>query len=72
MRVDVDGEADEVKEKAVTGLAAGEETEVTFDDVRLRRGRRELTATVDAKEAVAESKEDNNELQASVRCRDEG
>ena len=68
----VDGADDQAKEQSVAGLDAGKELEVRFDDVRLRRGMRELRATVDAKKAVAESDEDNNELKITVNCRDEG
>ena len=50
------------------GLEAGKEREVRFDDVRLKKGERTLTALVDAKGAVAESNEDNNELKVTARC----
>lgn len=70
VRLIVDGEDDEAKEQAVAGLGAGEETEVTFDDVRLRRGMRTLAATVDASNAIAESDEANNELTLTVNCRE--
>lgn len=72
VRLVVDGEDDEAKEKTVPGLEAGKELEITFDDVRLRRGMRTLEAVVDAKKAVAESNENNNELTVTVDCRNEG
>jgi hypothetical protein len=71
VRLIVDGEGDEAKEKSVAGLEAGKELEVQFDDVRLRQGMRELKTAVDAKKAVVESDEDNNEIKLSVNCRDD-
>jgi subtilase family serine protease len=44
---------------------------VSFDDVRLRKGERTLTATADAKEQVAESGEGNNALSVTARCKDD-
>lgn len=70
VRLIVDREDNEAKEKSVAGLDAGKELEVTFDDVRLRRGMRDLEAIVDAKKAVAESNEDNNQIKLTVNCRD--
>jgi len=67
----VDDEGDEAQDKSVAMLEAGKELNVVFDDVRLRRGERKLTATADAKETIAESNEYNNELKQTVRCQDE-
>ncbi len=72
VRVVVDGEDDEAKEKSGLTLDGGKELAVTFDDLRLGKGEHKLTATADAKKAVAESNEDNNELKVSAQCRDEG
>lgn len=67
VRLTVDGV--EVADVAATGLAAGQEQEVRIDDVRLKKGKRALVATVDTKGAVAESKEDNNERAATAECK---
>ncbi len=72
VRLVVDGDDDEAKEKLVADLEAGQEREVRFDDVRLKKGERKLAAIADAKGAVAESKEDDNELKVSARCKDGG
>jgi subtilase family serine protease len=71
VRVHMDDDDDEVEE-VVAALDPGKELELRFDDVRLKKGERKLTATADAKKAIAESDEDNNELRATVRCQDEG
>jgi subtilase family serine protease len=70
VRLIVDGVDDEVKEKTVIGLAAGEDAAITFDEVRFRRGGRTIEATVDSRKVVAESDESNNEMKISVSCRD--
>jgi CARDB len=69
VRLTVDG--GEVVEETVAGLEAGQEHEVRFDDVRLKKGERTLTVLADAKGAVAESKEDNNERKVTARCQDD-
>jgi hypothetical protein len=58
---------DQVGDETI-GLEAGQEREVRFDDVRLRKGEQKLAVTVDPKGAVAESDEANNERQVTVRC----
>jgi subtilase family serine protease len=68
VRLAVDG--DDV-DAAVDGLDAGQEREVRFDDLPLKRGERTLTAGADVEKTVAESKEDNNELEATARCKDD-
>jgi len=65
----VDGEDDEAKKQTVAGLDAGKELEVRFEDVRPRRGLRDIAAGVDAGKAVAESDEDSNEVKIGVNCR---
>ena len=52
----------------MANLEAGDQREVRFDDVRLKQGERKLTATVDPKNAVAEVRDDDNELKVTVRC----
>ena len=53
------------------GLEAGQEHEVRFDDVRLNEGERTLLVIADANKGIAESKEDNNELKVTARCKDD-
>ena len=43
--------------------------DLRFDDVRLKKGERTLVATADAKNAVAESDEGNNELTVAAKCK---
>jgi len=71
VRLQVGGDEDEAKEKSITELGAGKEQEVRFDDMRLKKGRQQLTATVDSKKSVAEADEDNNEEKVTVDCRDD-
>lgn len=71
VRLVVDNEDDEARERAVPSLEPGKESEVRFDDVPLARGERRLAAMVDAKKAVDESDEGNNELKLTVNCRDD-
>jgi hypothetical protein len=68
LRLVVDDAQGDAVEKAVNGLEAGQEREVKFDDVRLKKGERTLTATADAKGAVAESNEENNDRKVTARC----
>jgi hypothetical protein len=69
VRLVIDDEDKDAKEKSVAGLAAGEQAEVMFEDVRLKQGKREIEATVDAKKTIAESDEDNNRATIGVNCR---
>jgi len=54
------------------GLEAGQDQEVRFENVRLKKGEHKLTVIVDPKATVAEIKEDNNERTVSARCKDVG
>ena len=58
-------------EQTVNGLEAGKEREVTFGDVKLKKGEHTLTATADAKGAIAESDEGNNDRAVTARCKDD-
>jgi hypothetical protein len=71
VRLVVDGEGDEAEERTVATIDAGQEREVRFDDVRLKKGQRTLTATADAAKAVAERNEDNNERTVTATCKDD-
>ena len=70
VRLTVDGDDGQAKEKQVGALEAGQEREVRFDDVRLKQGERKLTAIVDAEAAISESDENNNERTVTARCKD--
>ena len=69
MRLAVNGE--QVAEQSVTGLEAGKEQEVRFDEVRSKKGAQTLTAIADAKQTVDEEKDDNNERKVTAQCKDE-
>ena len=69
VRLQADG--NELSVESVDGLDAGKEREVRFEDVKLTKGEHKLTVTADAKTAVTESSEENNELKVSVRCQDD-
>lgn len=66
VRLVVEGGAEE---QSVSGLDVGTEREVRFDDVRLEKGRRTLTATADAEDTIAEAKDDNNERRLTATCK---
>jgi hypothetical protein len=70
VRLAVDGE--EVAERPVSGLEAGQEREVRVEDVRLKKGERKLAATVDPMNPLTESTTDNNELKITVQCKGDG
>ena len=59
------------EEVLADGLDAGKEHEVRFADVRLKEGERSLPAIADANKAIAETKDDNNELKVTARCKDD-
>ncbi len=61
---------DDSHEQTVASLDAGKEQEIRFDDIRLKKGTQRLTAVADAKGAVAESNEENNERKATAGCKD--
>lgn len=76
VRILVDPEDDDAEEKSVeksvATLGPGNELDVRFDDVRLKKGEHTLATTVDAKRTIDESTESNNELKVTVKCKDEG
>jgi len=69
VRLTVDGV--EAADVAVPGLDAGKEHEVRMDDLRLKKGKRALLATVDSKGAISESSENNNERPVTAECKDD-
>ncbi|HZO25628.1 MAG TPA: CARDB domain-containing protein [Chloroflexota bacterium] len=69
VRLKVDG--GEAVEETVDSLEPGQERQVRFDEVRLKKGEHTLTATVAAKSAVAEANEDDNDLKVTARCQDD-
>jgi hypothetical protein len=65
VRLSVDGDD---RDATVDGLNAGQEREVRFDDVQLKKGEHTLKAVADPDHAIDEAKDDNNELKATARC----
>ena len=55
VRLIVDGAQGAVVEQSVNGLQAGQEREVRFEDVRLKKGQHQLVARIDAGAKVTES-----------------
>jgi hypothetical protein len=68
VRLVVDGVEDPALEKSANGIKAGQEQEVRFEDVRLRKGERKLTASVDARGAVSESNETHKGRTVTADC----
>jgi hypothetical protein len=71
LRLLVDDEVEDAREKTIAALAAGGRTELTFDDVKIKKKDHVLTATADAVGSVIESREDNNTASITVWCKDE-
>jgi hypothetical protein len=65
VRLSVDGDG---LDQTVESVRAGEEREVSFENVPLRKGEHKLTASVDASGAVDEARDGNNDLKVTVRC----
>lgn len=72
VRLEAGEAASDADDQSVNGLDPGKEREIRFEDVRLKKGDRQITATVDAKGSVAESNESNNQQTVSARCSDVG
>ena len=70
VRLSVDG--DPAGEMSVDALQAGQERQVSFNGVDLKKGSHTLTARVDSKGGVAETDEDNNRLRKEIDCKSEG
>lgn len=70
VRLVVDDKNAEAKERPVARLDPGKDVTVQFDDLDLKRGPHRLSATADAKSAVAESDELNTNY-VDVRCENE-
>jgi subtilase family serine protease len=71
LRLAVDDDNGQAREQQVSALEADQEREVRFDDVRLKKGERHLTAITDAEQSVDEAQENNNDFLVSVRCESE-
>jgi hypothetical protein len=67
----VDEQSDEAQEHSISTLDAGKQQEVTFEDVPFKKGQHRITVTADAKKAITETSEDNNEMKVTLNCRDE-
>ena len=70
VRLTVDGV--QVGVKSVAQLDAGDEHEVRFEDVRLKKGEHKLAATTDLKGSGADSKPESDWVKVTVRCQDGG
>jgi hypothetical protein len=70
VRLEVLGAQHPGLEQSVSDLGAGQERVVRFDGVRLKKGDQTLLATADAREAVAESNDQNNGFKVLARCKD--
>jgi hypothetical protein len=70
VRLVLDGDKGDALEQSVGAIEAGKEREARFNDVGLSRGKHKLTASVDAKGAIVESDEDNNDETVTVTCGD--
>ena len=62
-------DGDRVVEQSITGLEAGQERRVRFDDVRLKKGTHTVAAVADPTNTFAEATEDNNTLKVTSTCR---
>ena len=76
VRITVDEvQGDDIQAYAVVastdGLEAGQEREVRFDEVKLKKGTHALAAVADYKLTVAESTDGNNDREVAVRCTDD-
>jgi subtilase family serine protease len=58
-------------EQTVDGLKIGQEREVRFEGVRLKKGTQKIEAYADYREKVSESSKDNNGLMVTASCKDD-
>jgi hypothetical protein len=70
VRLRVDDSTADVLEQSVPGLEIGQEREVRFGDVRLKKGEHQLVATVAGKGTADASNADNDALKVTARCVD--
>jgi subtilase family serine protease len=68
-RLIVDGDETDA---TVDNVRAGEEREVRFENVQLKKGERTLKAIADAERTIDETREENNDFKVSARCTDGG
>jgi hypothetical protein len=66
----VGDDEDDVEQRSITSLDSGKQSEVVFEDVKLKKGTHQLSVIVDAEDKVTESNESNNELSKMVTCKD--
>jgi hypothetical protein len=71
IRLVIDNGSEPNREASIGGLAAGAEQTAGIGTVNLKKGQHSLTASVDAKNQVAESDEDDNKKSVNVTCKDE-
>jgi hypothetical protein len=68
VRLVVDDAQGAAIEQSVVSLAAGQEREVRFEEVRLKKGEHQIAASVAGKNKSGDAKADNNELTVTARC----
>lgn len=66
--VQLKADGEQVAERAVSGLEAGQMREVRFDEVRLNKGQHKLTASVDTKNGAAAPDADDTVLEVTAVC----
>jgi CARDB len=72
LRLRVDKNTDDAEEKSVASLDKGKSVDVSFEDIRLKKGAHTLTASFGAESETTEPKKDGNELSVSVTCKEQG
>jgi hypothetical protein len=70
VRLVVDDAQGAAIEQSVASLAAGQEREVRFEDVRLKKGEHQIAASVAGKNKGGDATADNNELKVTARCQE--
>jgi hypothetical protein len=70
VRLVVDDAQGAALEQSVKGLGAGQERQVRFEDVRLKKGEHQITASVAGKDTSGDARVDKNQLRVTVRCQD--
>lgn len=69
-RVKLEADGDDY-EQSVAGLDGGKEITTTFANIDLKKGMRTFKVKVDARNAVEESDDGDNELKITMNCREE-
>jgi subtilase family serine protease len=70
-RLAIDSENDAAIDQSISGVAAGSSADLKFENVKMKKGEHSLSATADVRNVIAETREDNNTLAATVKCKSE-